>query len=414
MSKILIKDIKSLEPHQIAALAISDKDYIPDLMAIIRNQSITKLEPWDGCYAATPTGPTPWYDGWDPNSRVLVSLLICIGIKHGVWDTFEKDSLLKSANYAIQSEIRQNRIPVTYTNVAISMAVCCIYLGGISQDDFMYTYGETMLQAVTEDRLKRGGFCEFNSPTYLGVSILATNFLNQIYGKDFALDELLYNDLESIWVSEIRDFVGPSSRSYGPSVNSHFSLSLLAIGDAEIVNEYSPPGHREDSVFQAVFDLVKPSTIKKNPKHTLESVHINSIASISQYKSDAKLYLGAGTYDKNSWHHQSTSITIHGLNTAMTLAHPFIKPQISKDKVEWDWVKTNDTGNPAWLWGSILNQNINNTHKPENIAMKSWNIKVIDNNHIKIGSNELKVYPSITKTATGPALKPGAGYIELL
>jgi hypothetical protein len=278
----------------------------------------------------------------------------------------------------------------------------------------MYTYGETMLQAVTNDRLTRGGFCEFNSPTYLGVSILATNFLNQIYEKDFALHELLYNDLESIWVSEIKDFVGPSSRSYGPSVNSHFSLSLLAMGDTSIVNAYSPPEHREDSVFQAAFNLVKPCTVKKTKKQTQDLVKINSIASISQYKSEGKLYFGACAYGKNSWHHQSTSITIHGLNTAMTLAHPFIKPQISKDKVEWDWVKTNDTGNPAWLWGSFLNQNMKYTHKPENIAMNRWNIKVIDNNHIKIGSNELKVYPSITKTTTGVALKPGAGFIELL
>ena len=249
------------EPHQIVAAAITDISLHPEMLLLLSKQLHDKGKPWDGCFGANPGGPTAWYHGWDPNSRVLVSLLLCIGLQYQAWPSSIRDQVSTAALYAIRSELAQNRVPDTYTNVAISLAASCIYLGNYFSDADLYAYGHTLIEKITTLRVILGGFHEFGSPTYLGLSLLSASFAEQLTGSQTQLVNQLSSDLARKWDSSINDFTGVSMRTYGPSVHTHYSLSLLALKTYIELNSYNPPNHLFDKSFEGVFNILKPFTI---------------------------------------------------------------------------------------------------------------------------------------------------------
>jgi len=404
--------ISHLEPHQITALAVTDKNLHPDLMLLLSSQIRDSSKPFDGCFGANPTGETPWLDNWDPNSRVLVPLIISIGLAVDAWPEAIKTDIAQYAKYAIQAEMRQNRVPVTYTNVAISLAASCLFLGNYFQDISMHTYALNLIEKITSERISRGGFHEFNSPTYLGLSLLAASFIEQSSQRKFDLLDLLSSDLYSSWDESIIDIIGPSMRSYGASIHTHYSLSLIALAPDLALN-YNPEQHLGDRSFKEIYKIINPFDPKRVAKVRPRSMTIKGVAEITSSYLSRDLHLGAANYNPDSWHHQSTNATIHTKGGALTLRHPSIKTEINNNVISWSSNNTQESGNPHWLWGSLT--------RPEkskittgNIKAQGYNISLLDPTHIKISSTTLLVNPPVIINGDSITLNPSEGSITIL
>ena len=375
-----------LEPHQLTAKAINDKSLLSEMLLMLSKQIRDKDKHWDGCFGAKPTSNIAWNGGWDPNSRVLVSLLLSIGLANDAWPKDAKDLIAESARYAIQSEIRLNRIPITYTNVAISLAASCFYLGRYFDDEEMFKYGRNLIEIITNDRLTRGGFHEFGSPTYLGLSLLAASFAEQINHEKIKLVDLLSSDLDYSWDSKLCDFVGPSMRSYGPSVHSHYSLSLLAINPFKTLKSYNPKNHLSDQSFKDIFTMISPFDQGRVYKNESTNTKISGVATLTLNSVLEPVRLGGANFTQGAWHHQAVSASIHSDRGALILRHPSISTKVSECTIQWQKVDTNQNGFPKWLWGSLPLPTNKDKLRIGNINTQGWNISLLDPTHIKVGS----------------------------
>ena len=403
-----------LEPHQLTAKAITDKSMHPELIFMLSKQIREQEKPWDGCFGAKPTSNIPWNGGWDPNSRVLVPLLLSIGLANDAWPKDIKNYITEAAKYAIKAELRQNRIPVTYTNVAISLACSSLYLGKYLNDEEMSIYGRNLIDLITNDRLTRGGFYEFGSPTYLGLSLLAASFLEKMYNEKIKLVDLLSSDLDYSWDDTLCDFVGPSMRSYGSSVYSHYSLSLLALNPIKTLKTYNPKNHLSDQSFRGVFNLINPfdrGRICKNHSTVTEITGVATLTTNSNYES---VRLGGANFVSGSWHHQAVSGSVHADGGALILRHPSISTNVSNYSIQWEGLNTQESGFPKWLWGSLPLPTVVPKSSKDHINTQSWNVSIIDPTHIKVGSAILLASPPVYVSGNSVFLNANEGSLTLI
>ena len=374
-----------LEPHQIVAAALDDRELYTKLQDLILSQNKEVGKPWDGCFGASPIGGIAWQNGWDPNSRVLVSVLLCIGLAHDRWPEEIRKTAKAAALYAIRAEIAQNRLPHTYTNVSISMAAACFYLAVHLFDTDLGNYSLNLIEEITSDRAQRGGFFEFGSPTYLGLSLLSASFLEQLMGRYLTLVDQLTSDIANCWSTDIQDLVGTSMRTYGPSIYTHFSLSMLALGP-HIGKELDEPLlHVEDTTFRTAFELVKPFdparvTVSRKTTNT-----ISQVATITRNKAGKPFHLEVSNFTEGVWHHQATSASVHTKGGALILRHPSIEAKVINDSIEWSPKTIQEDGNPLWLWGGLSRPDMGTRCTNPLIITEGWNVKRLDKSHIQVG-----------------------------
>jgi hypothetical protein len=402
------------EPHQLVSEAITDTSLHPEILLLLSKQLHDKGKPWDGCFGANPVGPTAWRDGWDPNSRVLVSLLLCIGLQYQAWPSSIRDQVSTAALYAIRSELEQNRVPETYTNVAVSLAASCIYLGNYFSDADLYAYGQTLIEKVTALRTKLGGFHEFASPTYLGLSLLSASFAEQITENQTQLVNQLSSDLVRNWDSSINDFTGVSMRSYGPSVHTHYSLSLLALKPYLELNSYNPPNHLFDKSFEGVFNILKPFNPERVTDRNPHSTSIPGVVAITSASHSNIFHLEAATYAPNTWHHQAVSASLHVPGAALTLRHPSVSAAVEGTRLHWHRHSTLESGNPDWLWGGL--QRPDTKLKPQDtpLLVEGYNLKLIDSKHIQLGQVTLEANPPLLTSGSTLTLNSEEGSLTVL
>jgi len=385
-----------LEPHQLVAAALGDRSRHTELQKLLSTQIKDRSRPWDGCFAASPSGNIPWQDGWDPNSRALVSLLLCIGLAHDRWPENIRAKALEAALYAAKAEVAQNRLPYTYTNVAVSLAATCSYLGSHFGEADLGEYSLDLIDRITLDRVQRDGFSEFSSPTYLGLSLLGASFMEQFTGNNLTLVDQLSSDLADCWSPDIFDFVGTSMRSYGPSVHTHFSLSMLALGSHASEAMYNAPSHTGDSFFRTAFDLIKPFNPARGYVRSDAGKTISGVASLTRSRIASSAHLEAVTFEAGMWHHQATSVSVHTKGGALVLRHPSIEASVRGGSVEWHRRSSaQEDGNPLWLWGA-LNRPVKQPHQfDQAISTQGWNISLLDSTHIQVGMSTFKVAPPL-------------------
>ena len=405
--------VNDLEPHQLVAAAIGNSELHPELLRLISKQTKAKGKPWDGCFGANPCGCIAWECGWDPNSRVLVSLLLCIGLAHNCWPKVDREYILNAALYATKAEIRKRRLPYTYTNVAISLAAISLYLGTRLGDSELVDFGSTLLNTVTEDRVQRNGFSEFGSPTYLGLSLLSSSFIEQFTGEKHSIVDLLSQDLYMNWSPDIQDFIGTSMRTYGPSIHTHYSLSALALGKYAEPEKVQPWFHREDQSFQRAFELIKPFDISRTRSINSFKNNITDLAKFTRTKNLNNCYIEAVTYEVGTWHHQATSASIHTKNGALILRHPQIETTFQNETLYWRQNGSLEDGKPAWLWGDLkkpMKQHLYN----ETISTQSWNLSILDYSHIEVGGKVFLVTPKMDTSNPNLLLSAREGFIKLI
>jgi len=402
------------EPHQLAAQALFDPTLHKELMLLLSKQTQDKRKLYDGCFGVRPTSNTAWHGGWDPNSRVLVSLVICIGLASNQWPKEIAREVLAKALYAIRAEIDQNRIPLTYTNVAISLAASSIYLGIHCNDEYLLKYGKNLVEEITKDRIARGGFHEFGSPTYLGLSLLSASFIENVTFEKYEIVKLIFADLVDNWDNKLLDFVGPTMRSYGPSVHTHYSLSLLALNPANLMKSYNPPYHLKDKSLKGIFDLVKPYTPENLEKKNRNTVNILGVANLSLNSPSQSVVLGAANFTPGSWHHQAVSGSIHVKGGALILRNPSMRTILDKDALKWDISGEGETGFPQWLWGTLPPPNSAFCPNRNEVELEGWNISLIDSTHLKVGSEIFFASKPVIKVRDKYIINGSEGSLTLL
>ena len=409
----MAKMIIGLEPHQLAAQALTDPSLHKDLMLLLSRQTQDNGKLWDGCFGAKQTSNTAWHGGWDPNSRVLVPLVISVGLAYKQWPNEFSSEMLARVLYAIRVEIDQNRIPVTYTNVSISFAASCIYLGVHCNDEYLLKYGKNLVEEITKDRITRGGFHEFGSPTYLGLSLLAASFIENVTFERYEIVRLISTDLLDNWDSNLLDFVGTSMRSYGPSVHTHYSLSLLAVNPTKLMKSYNPPYHLADKSLKGLFDLVKPYTPENSEKININR-NISGVANLSLNSPSHSVRFGAANFTTGSWHHQAVSGSVHVKGGALMLRKSDIHTSIKNHTLQWYISGEQETGFPQWLWGTLLPPKLTLSPNRDEVELEGWNISLIDSTHLKIGSEIFLSSKPITSVGEKFVIKGFEGSLTLL
>ena len=174
------------------------------------------------------------------------------------------------------------------------------------------------------------GNSEFGSPTYLGLSLLASCFIEQFTEVKHSIVDLLSQDLYMNWSHDIQEFIGTSMRTYGPSIHTHYSLSALALGKYAEPEKVQPRFHREDQSFQRAFELIKPFDISRT--HSVNSFK-NNITNVSKFTRKDNLtdcYMEAATYEVGTWHHQANSASIHTKKWSFNSAPSADRDNLSK------------------------------------------------------------------------------------
>lgn len=171
-----------------------------------------------------------------------------------IWIDHEKElpenlkAKIKKALILAARSIRKRDVGPGYTNIAI-MGTYVTYvtsaLFGLAE---MHDYAEKRLQRFYDYTLERGGFTEYNSPTYTMVALDELNRM-QRHITDPAASRMIDSLYAIGWDVVARHFhkpsgqwVGPHSRAYSPLTGREFYGVLEDASDGKIVLEGAKRG----------------------------------------------------------------------------------------------------------------------------------------------------------------------------
>jgi hypothetical protein len=207
------------------------------LIAVAHTQIDLPLLPWDGTFKRVAEEKLPPLNGkayvdYDPNWREFVGTIFALAlIQHGDRISAQDTLVLENAiKHAINGEIKQKRLPPTYTNIALMYGFLWTFAGQRFHNEKYLTDGEAWTEKIFNSFQENHSFDEFNSPTYCGVDLYALALLRR-YGATARLRELgasmeadQWRDIARFYHAGLRNLAGPYDRSYGMDMTRYASL----------------------------------------------------------------------------------------------------------------------------------------------------------------------------------------------
>jgi hypothetical protein len=307
-----------------------------------------------------------WVDGWDPNLRSLVGLVLAVAIEtlgpRPAWSA----ALVR----AVRAEEATGRLTPSYGNIAAAHTACAFAAAALAAAD-LAGIGASWLQAVEDDVETRGGWCEHASPTYAGVCLAAlagaARWASSETDRERArrLAHRAGAELNATWNPAVEDLVGPFGRAYHVRCADHVSVSGLALAGAGVPAAFPGPGarHPEDWGWAALLSHLGVAAFLPPPADSDrgQEVRVSSgdprpvigFGSVTHSgSSDGAVAWGAVEGRAEDWHLQTVTASVHGGRAAAWLWHPGLVARADSNGIAID-VRAVGNGHPDWLWGGL-------------------------------------------------------------
>lgn len=203
---------------------------------------------WHGTFKRSPQEPDPpddaviWKD-YDPNWRQFVGTVLLL-LKR-----LAGHSMLRSRVPTIDAALIRcikgepvDRVPPTYTNIALMRAWLEIECGDLVSDD-LPKKGLLYAREIQQEFRKHGAFAEYNSPTYYGINFFALG-LWQNFSEDLAemgreINAILWTDVARYYHAGMKNLCGPWSRAYGMDMQQY--VAALGLWIWAVTNRETAP-----------------------------------------------------------------------------------------------------------------------------------------------------------------------------
>ena len=205
---------------------------------VLANQYDVPGEVWHGTFKRAPQEPDPpvpavmWKD-YDPNWRQFIGTVLLL------WRKLEGELMPASLQVAIDSALKKciegepvNRVPVTYTNIALMKAWLEVECGDLIDDQSRrgaLEYAGDIAQRFGQ----HNAFQEYNSPTYYGINFFALglwqNFSTDLSSMGQQMSVALWEDVARYYHADMKNLCGPWSRSYGMDMQQYVAALGLWI-----------------------------------------------------------------------------------------------------------------------------------------------------------------------------------------
>lgn len=217
---------------------------------IISAQFTNSSEQWYGDYQVYPEQPypgTPWYPAtiyntWDPNWRGFIGttfIVILEEFPHLLPEEL-RARLLESLHldavgdtYRVGGVDGDNLYPC-YSNAALMHAVLSSWVGAKTRDANLTAEGEMWAREILGLFDRNSTLAEFNSPTYLGVSLFALTVAAKYLPSNSTLGREAGRMIGSVWElvggmyhADMGNLAGPWDRSYGYDMERYLSIMAL-------------------------------------------------------------------------------------------------------------------------------------------------------------------------------------------
>ncbi|KAK6851764.1 hypothetical protein PG995_011889 [Apiospora arundinis] len=271
---------------------------------IIGDQEKNETLQWFGDYTVYPEQPTVGhgdykpviYSSWDPNWRGFIGTNLIV-----IYEEFEailpgdvKQLILSSLynatvgdSYRIGGVDDDNLYP-SYSNPAIMRAVASGWTGRKCGDANMTVAGEAYAREVLDLFDRDQTLSEFNSPTYMGVSLYGLTLWAK-YMPESESDSVMGAQgkrmIRQIWETagrmynaNLRNLAGPWDRAYGYDMNKYVAIFSLYIWT--LVGKENAPGlsstgqtwtmaHADDFEYAPLIAVLAPFHDALVPKDTI-------------------------------------------------------------------------------------------------------------------------------------------------
>ena len=206
------------------------------LNAVLNEQINEPGERWHGTFYRAPEEPRPlpsaqmWVN-YDPNWRSFIGTTFSV-ILIEFPDRLPKsliDHMEASIRMALQGEMHEGRLLVTYTNISLMYGFLLDWAGRRFSDPDFEKRAAAWNAEVYRNFKRHGTFDEYNSPTYCGVDLYGLA-LWRLYGSPAMrgwgteMEAGLWRDLALFYHAGLRNLSGPYDRSYGMDMTRYVSL----------------------------------------------------------------------------------------------------------------------------------------------------------------------------------------------
>ncbi|CAK4031668.1 Hypothetical predicted protein [Lecanosticta acicola] len=252
----LLHETRSSSWYSAGLLARNENDDREQAIKIINNiiapQFQNASQQWYGDYQVYPEQPTPGteaypdviYNSWDPNWRGFIGtafIVILEEFSHLLPPALQVRMVRSLHLDAIGDTYRVGGVAgdnlySSYSNAALMHTVLSAWVGYKTGDANLTAEGETWAREIVELFDRNSTLSEFNSPTYLGVSLFALTLWDRYLPPNSTLAANGGRMISAIWdlVGEMynanmKNLAGPWDRSYGYDMNRYLSVMGLWI-----------------------------------------------------------------------------------------------------------------------------------------------------------------------------------------
>ncbi|KAI5371167.1 hypothetical protein Slin14017_G020460 [Septoria linicola] len=253
----LLHDTRSSSWYAAGLLARNQDDDVEQAIKVITNiigpQFTNASEQWYGDYQTYPEQPYPGteqypatiYNTWDPNWRGFIGMAFIISLEEfgHLLPSDVQDVMLQSLHlnalgdtYRVGGVDDDNLYPA-YSNAAIMKAAVGGWIGSRLKDANLTADSESWGQEIIDlfDR-NAGTLSEFNSPTYIGVSMLGLTLWAKYLPANSTLNRnaarmirRTWDEVGQLYNANMKQIAGPWDRSYGYDESRYVSILSLWI-----------------------------------------------------------------------------------------------------------------------------------------------------------------------------------------
>jgi hypothetical protein len=213
--------------------------------SVLANQYNAPGRIWHGTFKVTPQEADPpddaiiWKD-YDPNWRQFVgTVLLLLRRLEGHLTLVNLVPAIDAALVRCINGEPVNRVPPTYTNIALMRAWLETECGDLINDSIRKR-GLLYAREIRQEFGKHGAFAEYNSPTYYGINFFALglwqNLSDELAEMGREINTVLWTDVSRYYHAGMKNLCGPWSRSYGMDMRKYvaaLSLWIWAATDRE-------------------------------------------------------------------------------------------------------------------------------------------------------------------------------------
>ncbi len=144
--------------------------------------------------------------------------------------------MLESIRHAANS-VRKRNVSMAYTNIAVQGTFVTLAAAALLKDDELSTYAHDRLRRFAQQVDRTGSFDEYNSPTYIQVTLANLTRLRMVLKEDAVLklaariEQRAWQHIGEHWHAATRQLAGPMSRCYSTDIGTPLWLQK-ALGGA--------------------------------------------------------------------------------------------------------------------------------------------------------------------------------------